>query len=312
MDAVDIIKVCGRRWYVMLPILVGAAGVSSQLVQAQETTYTAAASYGLVRPGPATGADAEADPFGAAGDVLVGEALEAQLDSRETQARLGSDDTRGWGPGDAQNLRSYDVRIPEFETTYEVRAWGEDAQEVRDVVERVIAAAPDIAGELQARAGVTPPQRYEPFVLAPTQVEALPSGGTVKLVVAVMGIGVLMGAAWSVVVDRALLWRRTRRARAGEPAADDDLAAGPEPEPEPEPEREPEPVPTTEPRRTNGRTKGTTNGRANGTTNGKTNGRTNGAAKGTTNGATNGTSTSPLNGHGSVNGRAGRGPSGRR
>ena len=48
MDAVDILKICFRRWYVMLPILIGAAGVSYQLVEAQETTYTAAASYGLV------------------------------------------------------------------------------------------------------------------------------------------------------------------------------------------------------------------------------------------------------------------------
>ena len=49
MDVVDILKVCFRRWYVMLPILLGAVGVSYQLVQTQETTFTAAASYGLVQ-----------------------------------------------------------------------------------------------------------------------------------------------------------------------------------------------------------------------------------------------------------------------
>ena len=51
MDAVDILKVCVRRWYIMLPILLGAAGVSYQLAQAQHTTYTAYASYGLVQSG---------------------------------------------------------------------------------------------------------------------------------------------------------------------------------------------------------------------------------------------------------------------
>lgn len=217
MDAVDIVKVCVRRWYVMLPILVGAAGVSSQLVQGQETTFTAAASYGLVQSEltPGSGADAEANPLGSAGDILVGAALEAQLNSRETQDLLGGGDTRGWGPGEVANGRSYVVRIPQFETTYEVRAWGEDEQEVRDVVERVIEAAPTFTNELQVRANVPPSQRYRPFVLAPTQVDVLPSAGWVKLVLAVMGVGLLMGAAWSVVVDRALQWRRSKRHAVG-------------------------------------------------------------------------------------------------
>jgi hypothetical protein len=231
MDAVDILKVCIRRWYVMLPILLGAAGVSYQLAQSQETTYTAAASYGLVQPSltPEDRAN-DPNPLGSAGDVLIGAALEAQLNSRETQELLGGGDTRGWGPGQVANGRSYDVRIPQFETTYEVRAWGEDEQEVREVVERVIKAAPEITDELQVRAQVPPSQRYKPFVLAPTQVAALPTSGWVKLALAVMGVGLLMGAAWSVIVDRVLRWRPARRQapdRSGAPRADHDLAARP-------------------------------------------------------------------------------------
>ena len=144
MDAVDVIKVCIRRWYVMLPILLGAAGVGYQLVQSSETTYTAAASYGLVQPGLTPGEQDRANPLGPDGGALVGAALEAQLTSRETQLELGSKLTRGWGPGDPVNHRSYDVGIPPYETTYEVRAWGEDEEEVRAVIDRVIAAAPDI------------------------------------------------------------------------------------------------------------------------------------------------------------------------
>lgn len=208
MDAVDILKICIRRWYVMLPILLGAAGVSYQLVQSQETTYTAAASYGLVQPrltsGAATG---ERNPLGTDDSDLVGAALEAQLNSRATQQRLGSDTTRGWGPGEADDDSSYSVKIPMYETTYEVRAWGSDQLEVQDVVNRVLEAAPGIADELQTRAGAPAPVRFEPFVLAPTQVDALPATSALKLVIAVMGVGVLVGAAWSIVADR-LLRRR--------------------------------------------------------------------------------------------------------
>jgi hypothetical protein len=215
VDAVDILKICFRRWYVMLPILVGAAGVSYQLIQTQETTYTAAASYGLVQPGVTSGAaEDDRNPLGTDGGDLVGAALEAQLNSRVTQQQLGSEATRGWGPGEANNGSSYSVQIPMYETTYEVRAYGADEQEVQDVVNRVIEAAPEIADELQTRAGAPESVRFEPFVLAPTQVDELPATSTLKLVIAVMGVGTLVGAAWSIVADRLL-----RRRRVGERAA---------------------------------------------------------------------------------------------
>jgi hypothetical protein len=227
MDAVDILKICLRRWYVMLPILLGAAGVSYQLVQSQETTYTAAASYGLVQPRLTSGADTgERNPLGTDDSDLVGAALEAQLNSRVTQQRLGSDATRGWGPGEADNGSSYAVKIPMFETTYEVRAWGSEEQEVQDVVDRVLEAAPGIADELQTRAGAPATVRYEPFVLAPTQVDALPATSAMKLVIAVMGVGVLVGAAWSIVADRLL---RRRVSITAERAADAEPRRGPAP-----------------------------------------------------------------------------------
>src|SRR5688572_24163938 len=166
MDAVDILKICLRRWYVMLPILLGAAGVSYQLVQSQETTYTAATSYGLVQPRLNAGSGvAERNPLGTDDSALVGAALEVQLNSRETQLRLGSPGTRGWGPGEADNGSLYSVKIPQFETTYEVRAWGSSEQEVAEVVNRVVKEAPRIADELQTRAGAPTAVRYEPFVL---------------------------------------------------------------------------------------------------------------------------------------------------
>lgn len=225
MDAVDILKICFRRWYVMLPILLGAAGVSYQLVQSQETTFTAAASYGLVQPQPAPGAQPERNPLGADGSVLVGAALEAQLNSRETQQKLGGGVTRGWGPGEVENGSYYSVKIPQFESTYEVRAFGEDEQTVRDAVNRVIEAAPEIAVEIQTRVGVPPSVRYEPFVLAPTQTDTLASTSGMKLVVAVMGVGVLVGAAWSIVADRALRRRVPAERPAPRPVAPAERAA---------------------------------------------------------------------------------------
>lgn len=196
----------------MLPVLLGAAGVGYQLLQAQVTTYTAATSYGLVQPG--VEGVAPRNPLGEEGSALVGAALEAQLNSRQMQDRLGSEATRGWGPGEVDDGSFYSVEIPQFETTYEVRAWGDDQQAVSDVVNRVIEAAPRISDGLQSRVGVPLEARYEPFVLAPVQASALPSTSGKKLVVAVMGVGVLVGAAWSIVVDRVLRRRTPARRQA--------------------------------------------------------------------------------------------------
>ena len=241
MDTIDILKICFRRWYVMLPILLGAAGVSYQLMQAQVTTFTAATSYGLVQPDLPAGSVDERNPLGADGKALVGAALEAQLSSREMQAKLGSAATRGWGPGEIRNDSSYSVKIPQNETTYEVRAWGEDEQAVRDVVERVIKAAPRIADEVQAQVGAPAAVLYRPFVLAPTQVEALPSTSRMKLVVAVMGVGGLMGAAWSIVADRILRQvERRRPERRANVAPAPDRVDPPMPPPSMEPEAPPE------------------------------------------------------------------------
>ena len=93
-----------------------------------------------------------------------------------------------------------------------------------EVVDRVIEAAPAFTDELQDRAGAPEEGRYQPFILAPTQVDALPSTSGAKLVVAVMGVGLLMGAAWSIVADRTLRHLQRRRS-AGRAAA----AAGPPP-----------------------------------------------------------------------------------
>ena len=174
-----------------------------------------------------TATTGERNPLGTDDDALVGAALEAQLNSRETQRELGNGTTRGWGPGEVDDGSAYSVGIPQFETTYEVRAWGTDEGEVRDVVNRVIEAASGIVDELQTRAGAPEAVRYEPFVLAPTQVDELPPTAGTKLVIAVMGVGVLVGAAWSIVADR-LLRRRTTRSPQDPPSAG---AAGP-PEPD--------------------------------------------------------------------------------
>ena len=203
MDTVDILKICLRRWYVMLPILLGAMGVSYQMVQAQETTFTAATSYGLVQPGTSRWLASEPRQPPRRRRQRPGR---RRPEARTTPARRGAAWQRRHarlGPGGVDNDSSYSVQIPEAD---DVRGSclgrGREGRPRRR--EPCGRGRPGIARQLQSQVDVPAEMRYEPFILAPTQSEALPSTSGKKLVVAVMGVGVLMGAAWSIMADRAL------------------------------------------------------------------------------------------------------------
>lgn len=228
MDALDVLKVCLRRWYVMLPVLVLALGAGVGLAQNQEQQYTASGSFALVYTHGEDIKPNEVDPRGAnplAGENarLLGEALVSAYMSKPRQEDLGKSGTSGVAPGDPDNGTSFSVSLPENSQSYRVEAWGPDPEAVKDVVNAVIASAPDLADQIQERAGATLASRYTTFTTAPTQVSDLPPPSKVKLVVTLVGVGVLAGAALSIIADR-MLYRRRRqradRAPATGPAAD--------------------------------------------------------------------------------------------
>ena len=92
MDSLDVIKVCARRWYVFLPIVLLAAGAGFGLSRQLKSTYTAMGSYAFVYTHPDAVTPNAPDPRNAnplianGNAALLGEAVQANLNGHHAGA----------------------------------------------------------------------------------------------------------------------------------------------------------------------------------------------------------------------------------
>ena len=220
MDAFDVIKVCFRRWWVLLPVILLALGSGLGLLQQQKPVYYGFGAFALVythgdalMPG---GADPRNEnPLSGNGAALLGEAMGADFSSATSQERYGGVGNKGTSPSQPDDDSFFHVGVPQGSSAYLVETWGPSPQGVRKVVDSVMAAAPKKASEIQDRAGAPPKSQYTTFITSPTQVVEMPPQSRLKLILAVSAVGLMAGAALSVIVD-GLIGRRQRR-RAAEP-----------------------------------------------------------------------------------------------
>ena len=128
MDALDVLKVCLRRWYVAVPVVLLSIAAGLGLALHQTPTYTAFASYALVYHNPGTSPEGrepqERNPLAADGAQLLGEALIADLMSGASQATFGGVGHSGTAPGEAKDDTSYSVTLPDYSSTYMIQTWG--------------------------------------------------------------------------------------------------------------------------------------------------------------------------------------------
>jgi hypothetical protein len=223
LDSLDVIRVCLKRWYIVLPVLLLAAGAGLGLARTTKVTYTAAASFAFVWEHADEVAPREPDPrvknpLAADGTGLLGESVVASLTSVATQERLGGTN-RGYGPGKADDDSHFSILQDDGQRSYTVRTWADSPEQALDVVKGVLAAVPAEAEKLQVRAGAPKIARYSTFETSLPEMVRLPPESPIKLLVAVMGVGLLAAAALALVVDRLLNRRSTRVAENQGPQA---------------------------------------------------------------------------------------------
>jgi hypothetical protein len=224
VDALDVLRVCLRRWYVVLPVIILALGAGFGSALQQKPTYTAIACYALVFQNPGASSDPrERNPLADDDATLLGEVLATNLMSGPSQLEFGGVDNSGVAPGQANDDgSSYSVtrrpctpvqsNFPQSSGSYVVQTWGKDPEGVRNVVDSVLAAASERAAAIQDRAGAPERSQYTTFVTSPAQVVELPPTSRIKFLVAVLGIGILAGSALALVVDRVTRSRKEKRA----------------------------------------------------------------------------------------------------
>jgi hypothetical protein len=217
VDALDVLKVCLRRWYLVLPVVLLALAAGIGLASQQKPTYSAFGSYALVYHSPAhvkEGEDpTEPNPLATNDAVVLGEALVADFMSGASQTTFGGVGNSGTAPREPRDGTSYTVNLPDGSQSYVVQTWGKDPESLRRVVDSVLAAAPGRAAQIQDRAGAPKESQYTTFVTGSTQLTRLPSTSTTKLIVAMLGVGILAGSALSLIVDRLSRSRKERAAK---------------------------------------------------------------------------------------------------
>jgi hypothetical protein len=216
VDALDVLKVCLRRWYVVVPIVLLSLGAGLGLAHQQKPTYTAFASYALVYHDQETNAPGREplapNPLAGEGAELLGEAMVADFMSEASQASLGGVGNSGTAPREPKDGTSYSVSLPDGSQSYVVQSWGKDPESLRRVVDSVLTAAPLRAQQIQDRAGAPIKSQYTTFVTGSTQLAKLPPTSRLKLLIALLGIGILVGSALSLIVDRLVRSRKGRAA----------------------------------------------------------------------------------------------------
>jgi hypothetical protein len=217
VDALDVLKVCLRRWYVVLPVVLLSLAAGIGLASQQKPIYTAFGSYALVYHSSGNTKDGrdptERNPLATNGAVVLGEALIADFMSGASQATFGGVGNSGTAPREPEDGTSYSVSLPDDGSqSYVVQTWGTDPESLRRVVESVLAAAPLRAAQIQDRAGAPVRSQYTTFVTGSAQLTKLPLTSTPKLIVAMLGVGILAGSALSLVVDRLARSRKDRAA----------------------------------------------------------------------------------------------------
>lgn len=225
MDALDVVGVSLRRWYVMVPVLLIAAVIGYGLAERQKPVYTAYAAYGLVythgnQVSPGARDPRSDNPLFGGDATLLSEALQSDLLSSAAQQSLGKADTSGVAPGETDTGTRYTVFQPQNTQSYLIQAWGESSDDVRTVVDGVLKQTGPRVEAIQDRAGAPAVSQYTTFTTAATQVNELPPQSKLKLIVALGGIGLLTGAALSILVERVLTRRRREAEGDGEGAVE--------------------------------------------------------------------------------------------
>jgi hypothetical protein len=233
MDLWDLTRLLLRRWYFALPILLVSALVAVLMAGSVEPDYRATGNAVLI-PAPGDPSDAEAraqnkpitrpnNPWGDLGFNALGQAAILQVMRQETLAQF-----RSAGLSESITVQM-DIRSPIFI----IEAVGTSPAQATATVRAVIKELTDEVAAQQASYGVMAQDTITTRVLTDgSDVETVTSK-VKRVLVVIVGLGVLLTMAGTIGIDVLLRWLRSRR----RPTGDD----GP-PGAEEEPETTPNPV----------------------------------------------------------------------
>ncbi|EWT05295.1 hypothetical protein N864_02170 [Intrasporangium chromatireducens Q5-1] len=215
MDALDVARVCVRRWYVFLTMVGLATFAGLGLMPEGHPVYNATGNFAVVYQGPAVKpgqADPRAaNPLAASNGLLLRQSIVNDLNSPKSQAELAPADLMGTAPSDTPDGSRFSVVTQRNSENVTVQTYGPDPARVSGTVTAILKAAENRAMALQDRARAPKNSRLSVFVTLPAQTVEIPPASKLKLVLSLAAVGILAGAGLSLLLDRLLTKRRARR-----------------------------------------------------------------------------------------------------
>ncbi|WP_250443488.1 hypothetical protein [Actinotalea sp. C106] len=205
MDLWTLVRTTLRRWYVALPIVVGAAVFGYTLAEDLPPVYVATSSAILTGPeivdGTEEGETVDVNPYLQLGGSLTTttQVLVVLMDS--TPARFKYEEL-GLEP-------DYEVTRADAVMFFDVE--GSDPDNVVETANRLVELADTELADLQGEISSAPELRAQAVPLSVPQVADEDTGGGLTLMAVVGVVGLVLGVVAAVALDGVLLWRRRRR-----------------------------------------------------------------------------------------------------
>ena len=212
MDAFEIAKICLRRFYVFVPIVLLAVAAGVQLSKDRPSSYTGVAAFTVtypVAPAPSSPTSPEADlrrlnPLFQNGPGPILASVAFSFNSVELkQAIVGLNSGVEIG-----------ATGPDIASIVSITAVGPDSGRVITALQRALSRAKDAVVRIQSNAGAKPGSLFTPLTVIQPQITVIRPPSRLKLEIAALMAGVLGGGACSIAVD-AIVRRRQRRRRPG-------------------------------------------------------------------------------------------------
>lgn len=225
MDLWDLTRLLFRRWYFAVPILLVSALVAVLVARSVEPDYRATGNAVLI-PAPGDPGDAEAraqnkainrppNPWGDLGFNALGQAAILQVMRQETLAQF-----KAAGLSDSITIQM-DIRSPIFI----IEAVGTSPEQATNTVREVIKELSAEVAAQQASYGVMPQDTITTRTLTDgADVETVTSK-VKRVLVVIVGLGLLLTMAGTIGIDVLLRWLRNRRRPEGDdgpPAIEDE------------------------------------------------------------------------------------------
>lgn len=221
MDLWDLTRLLLRRWYFALPILLVSAIVAVLVANSVEPDYRATGNVVMI-PAPGDPQDAELkaqgkapisrpkNPWGDLGFNALGQATILQVMDQKTLE----------GFVDAGLSDSITIVMDQRSPIFIIEAVGKSPTQATNTIREVIKKLGEQVAAQQASYGVMPQDTITTKTLTDGADVEIVTSKVKRVLVVVIGVGLLLTAAGTIGIDVFLRWLRNRRRRPGDDAAE--------------------------------------------------------------------------------------------